>query len=194
MARVGVYMQITPVDSDNNLFRVEDVFSETLVDRVLSTNWLEVPWRRQEYQENWNRRRVEVESLDWFPHWEQEMSMLIDDVSQAVGYELGTYGGTAFWLDEPGFLCPLHTDGELPGSFHLTWIGDRDQGTTFYNSKNDTDIRYQVPMTPNAGYVMINLPDSTGYRRLLWHGMLHPVQDNKFRLTSYSWLFPSTPL
>jgi hypothetical protein len=187
-------MQITPIDNDNNLFRVENVFSAEIVNHVLSTDWLNVPWHRQEYQENWNRRRVEVESLPWFAQWEQEMSALISDVSQAVGYNLGTYGGTAFWLDEPGFSCPLHTDGEMPGSFHLTWIGDDDQGTTFYHTKNHSDIRYQVPMVPNAGYVMINLPDNTGYRKLLWHGMLHPVQDTKFRLTSYSWLFPTAAL
>jgi hypothetical protein len=98
----------------------------------------------------------------------------------------GTYG-TAFWVDEPGFVCDLHTDGAMSGSLHLSWIGT---GTSFYWHKDHTTPRYQVPALPNSGYIMINQVDSTGFRKMIWHGMLTPVPENTFRLTSYTWLTP----
>jgi hypothetical protein len=45
-------------------------------------------------------------------------------------------------------------------------------------------------MVPNTGYIMINQPDETGYRKLLWHAMLTEVPEDSFRLTSYSWMTP----
>jgi hypothetical protein len=52
MARTGIPMQITAVDSEHNLFCVQDVFSSELVDQVLATTWPELSWTRQEGQEN----------------------------------------------------------------------------------------------------------------------------------------------
>ena len=178
-------MQITPVDSENNLFRVENVFSADLAERVLATDWVNVPWQRQEGQETWNRRRLNNASLPWITEWDMQLSQSWSSVEKQVGVKIAPYFGTAFWLDEHDFTCTMHTDGELPGSLHLTWVG---AGTTFYWYKDPATVRYQVPAMPNAGYIMINQPDTTGYRKLLWHAMLEPVQN--FRVTSYTWITP----
>lgn len=185
MAGVSVPMQITAVDSDNNLFRVASIFSDDLVQKVLTTDWLNLAWDRQEGQENWARRRIQDSAIAWLPQWNQELTAQWADIERSLGIKIAPYCGTAFWVDEPGFTCSMHTDGELPGSLHMPWIGP---GTTFYWYKDENAVRYQVPAEPNSGYIMINKPDETGYRKLLWHAMLTPVEN--FRVTSYTWLIP----
>ena len=178
-------MQVTAVDSDRNLFRVENAFSEPLVAQVLATDWLTLPWDRQEGQENWARRRIRNSAIPWLQDWDNELARQWNSIETQLGIKIAPYFGTAFWVDEPGFTCSMHTDGELPGSLHMPWIGP---GTTFYWYKDPASLRYQVPAEANAGYIMINKPDSTGYRKLLWHAMLTPVKN--FRVTSYTWLTP----
>ena len=178
-------MQITAVDSENNLFRIENIFSQTLVEQVLSTDWLNLAWDRQEGQENWARRRIRNSSLAWLSAWDNELLQHWNSIEAHLQIKIAPYFGTAFWVDEPGFTCSMHTDGELPGSLHMPWIGP---GTSFYWYKDPASLRYQVPARANAGYIMINKPDETGYRKLLWHAMLTPVEN--FRVTSYTWITP----
>lgn len=182
-------MKITPVDQEPNLYFVEDAVPQSLVNVILSTPWLDLPWKPQEGQEQWHRRKIDDSALPWALQWDLACHVIWGQIASAVGYNLADYMGTAWWLDEPGFECPLHTDGEMPGAMQLCWIGARiDLGTTFYWYKDQASKRYQFPMTPNSGYVMINRPNQDGSRNLLWHGMLTPVPRNTFRLTSYSWI------
>ena len=176
-------MQITPVDCDNNLFKVENVFTPDLVAQILTTDWLNIPWQRQEGQENWARRRITDSAISWIDQWHSELNSQWSTIEQCVGRKLHPYSDTAWWLDEPGFTCSMHTDGELPGSMHLTWRGP---GTAFYWHKDPATLRYQTPLQPNAGYIMINQADATGYRPLLWHAMLTP--SHSYRVTSYTWI------
>lgn len=184
-------MKIEAVDKEQNLFSIKDVVDQQLVEQVLATDWLNLPWQRQEGQESWARRRIDNSSLPWIEQWHNHMRSIWPDVEQQLGIEIHGYTDTAFWIDEPGFTCSMHTDGEMPGSLHLTWIGSEDtHGTAFYWYKNPDSLRYQVPMQSNAGYIMINKSNDQGYRKLLWHAMLTPVPENTFRLTSYTWLIP----
>jgi hypothetical protein len=187
MAGVGTLMQITPVDSENNLFRVENVVSAELSQQVQATDWTILPWTRQPGQEQWARRCIVDSAISWMSQWHEEMNSLWPSISDALGIAIAPYCGTAFWLDEQGFTCGMHTDGELPGSLHMTWIGS---GTTFYWHNNPNTVRYQIPSQPNAGYIMTNVPDNNSYRKLQWHAMLNPVPKNTFRLTSYTWIIP----
>ena len=186
MARTGIPMQITAVDSEHNLFQVQDVFSSELVEQVLATPWLELAWTRQEGPFRL-RRYIKDSAISWLPQWVQELDQYWTTIQQKLDIKLAPYSGTAFWLDEPGFTCSIHTDGEMSGSLHIPWIGT---GTSFYWYKDPATLRYQVPALPNSGYIMINQADSTGFRKLIWHGMLKPVPQNTFRLTSYTWLTP----
>lgn len=190
MARVSTLMQITSIDQDNNLFRITDVFSQDLVDKILATDWINLSWERQPGQESWARRSIPDSTLPWNDQYTQEIQALWPQIEEAYGAPMYHYMGTAWWLDEPGFTCSMHTDGELPGSIQLTWFGAENSGTTFYWDNNTATVRYQNPMIPNSGYMMKNLADATGYRRLLWHAMLNPVPANTFRLNSYIWIQP----
>ena len=189
MARVRIFMQITPVDSSNNLFRIVDVFPQHIVDAVLATDWLNLPWQRQEGQELWARRRIDNSALPWMKDWDDHFSKIMPEIEQGLGKKLRGYQGTAWWVDEPGFTCAMHTDGEMPGSCQLTWIGALPElATTFYHYKDPTALRHQFLVQPNAGYIMINTATAEGYRHLQWHAMLTPVPAGTFRLNSYSWL------
>jgi len=178
-------MQITAVDQDHNLFRVTDVFPHSLVEKILTTDWMNLPWQPQEGQENWARRRIVDTAIPWIDQWHEEISSQWSYIEQQVGRKLHPYFGTAWWLDEPGFTCSMHTDGEMPGSMHLVWRGP---GTAFYWHKDPATLRYQTPAQPNAGYIMINQADDSGYRKLLWHAMLTP--SDSYRITSYTWTHP----
>jgi len=181
-------MQITAVDDQHNLFFVEDVFPPDIVTKILNTTWIDMPWRSQEGQENWPRRRIDNNALSWMPEYEAHLESIWSDLAQGLGRPIQPYQGTAWWLDQPGFTCALHTDGEMSGSMQLTWFGENNTGTTFYHYKDPAAVRYQFPMKLNSGYVMINTADTTGYRRLQWHGMLTPVHPYALRLTSYHWI------
>lgn len=184
-------MRITQVDEVNDLYLVNDAVPSDLVEKILATPWLTLPWERQAGQESWARRRIDDAVLPWLPEWETCCQNFWQQISDTIGVPLQSYGGTAWWLDEPGFTCALHTDGELPGSMQLTWIGARpDLGTCFYWYKNPANLRYRFPMEVNTGYIMVKRMEESGYRPLAWHGMLTPVPRNTFRLTSYSWLNP----
>lgn len=191
MAGTGIHMHITKLDDVNDLYAIEEAIPAALVAKILSTSWLDLPWIRQEGQESWARRRIEDDAIAWLPEWHLACSAIWQSIADALEVDLEPYGGTAWWLDEPGFTCALHTDGEMPGSMQLTWIGARpDLGTCFYWYKDPATLRHRFPMKPNSGYVMIKRVDASGYRPLAWHGMLTPVPRNTFRLTSYSWLVP----
>ena len=178
-------MLVTPTDSENNLFQVEHAVSAGLTAQVLATDWISLPWQRQEGQESWARRRITNTAIPWIDQWHCELDDQWPTIEQQVGKKLHPYSGTAWWLDEPGFTCSMHTDGEMPGSMHLTWCGP---GTAFYWHKDPATLRYQSPEHANAGYIMINQPNAQGYRQLLWHAMLKPSES--YRVTSYTWITP----
>lgn len=178
-------MFVNAIDNENNLFRVEHAVSEELAMQVMATDWMALPWQRQEGQENWARRRITDSDIPWIDQWHGELNDQWAVIEQSVGRKLHPYSGTAWWLDEPGFTCSMHTDGEMPGSMHLTWQGP---GTAFYWHKDPATLRYQTLAQPNAGYIMINQADAQGYRQLLWHAMLTP--SDSYRITSYTWIHP----
>lgn len=183
-------MQISAVDEYKDLFSVTDIVSPDLLQKILSTPWWELEYRDQPAQENWPRRLILTHQLTWLDQWIDELSAAWPKMELCMETKLQPYTDTAWWVDEPGFTCAIHTDGEMPGSLHLDWIGDKNLATMFYHSKHDKDIRFQQDFVANSGYAMINQLDDQGYRHLQWHGMLHPVPENSFRLTSYTWLIP----
>lgn len=182
-------MLIKAIDHSATLFLIRDALPQDLVRTVLQTDWANLPWQRQPGQEQWRRRRIDESVLPWKQHWDQCMQQLWPNIAAQCHRTLQSYQGTAWWLDEPGFTCDLHTDGEMPGAMQLTWIGaNQNLGTAFYHYKNTHSLRYQFELEPNCGYIMFNMADSQGARYLQWHGMLNAVPEHSFRLTSYSWI------
>jgi hypothetical protein len=180
-------MLTTAIDQDNNLFLVKDVLSDELVQKVLSTDWLNLP--HQKYNPNSLRRHIDQADIPWIDQWATELAQACVLASQQAGQNLGSYAGTGFWLDEAGFEFSCHTDGEIPGSMHLYWIGNENLGTRFYYHKNRNVLRKQFDFEPNSGYLLKNCPDDSGYRLLQWHDMPATVPVGTYRLTSYTWLW-----
>jgi hypothetical protein len=177
-------MNIRPIDSSNNLFSVANIVPNDLVEKIINTDWMSLDYTKQELQETWPRRRIKNSAIPWMSQWEDHFRSIWDQLIDCIQCDppvnyIG-YSDTAFWVDEPGFNCAIHTDGGLKGSMQLYWLGDRNQGTTFYHTKNIRDLRHQFEFEPNQGYIMIRDPQ--------WHAMLTTVQPSQVRVTSYSWL------
>jgi hypothetical protein len=189
MARTGIPMQITPVDQDNNLFEIVDLVPQSLVDQITQTPWMSLQYKLEEGNRNL-RRRVLNNQLSWINEWHNCVAQVWDIIKKETGSNYLNYSDTGFWIDMPTYTCPIHTDGELPGAIQMYWVGSNlDIGTTWYQYRDHPDkIRHAFKFVPNTGYIMINTPEANGYRKLQWHGMLNPVPDNSFRVSSYSWL------
>ena len=189
MARTGIPMQITAVDQEHNLFAIIDLVPQSLVDKILETDWLSLEHTLTEGN-RLLRRQVQNNQLPWIDEWHDCMRQSWQSIVEQTTCNHLNYADTGFWIDMPTYTCPIHTDGELPGSIQMYWIGaDTNIGTTWYHHKNQLDqTRHVFKFIPNTGYIMINQPEPNGYRKLQWHGMLTPVPDNSFRVSSYSWL------
>jgi hypothetical protein len=183
-------MKITPVDHYHDLFYIEDIISNELVEKILTTPWLSLSWDRQEGQAHMNRRRIDNSELEWIHEFDRAMVAHKEQIIKHCGINDFWYLSTGFWVDEPGFECKIHTDGTLPGSIQLNWIGDINLGTTFYHDEHGLQTRQRFISRPNQGYLMINLPDRTGNRHLQWHGMTNAIPEGTYRVTSYSWITP----
>jgi hypothetical protein len=190
MAGAETSMQLVPIDHINNLFQVSNAVSSDLEKKIVSTEWTRLQFVKQPGQETWSRRLIINDQLEWINQWDQEMHNSWQKLQEIIKVELYPYVETAFWLDEPGFACGIHTDGDLPGSLQLNWIGDKNLATEFYHTKNFYDKRFSQPFIPNTGYAMVNMPGKDGSRYLQWHGMLNPVPQSTVRVTSYVWLLP----
>ena len=189
MARTGIPMQITAVDQDHNLFAIIDLVPQSLVDKILETDWLSLEHTLTEGN-RLLRRQVQNNQLPWINEWHDCMRQNWQSIVEQTTCNHLKYADTGFWIDMPTYTCPIHTDGELPGAIQMYWVGSNvDIGTTWYQYRDHLDkIRHAFKFVPNTGYIMINNPESNGYRKLQWHGMLTPVPDNSFRVSSYSWL------
>lgn len=184
-------MQITSVDKHNNLFLVKDLIPQSIVEKILFTPWMELKWARQEGQETWNRRRIDHDDIPWQNEWDECLSNFWPELEKILEMPLFKYTGTAWWVDEPGFTVPIHTDGTMPGAIQMSWIADNaDLGTVFYNDQAGESVRYKFLAEVNTGYMMINVPDINGQRHEQWHGMSTPVPEGTFRVHSYSWIKP----
>ena len=92
-------MLVTPIDSENNLFRVEHAVSVDLAELVVTTDWLALPWQRQEGQENWSRRRITDTAIPWIDQWHRELGQQWSTIESTIGRQLQPYFGTAWWVD-----------------------------------------------------------------------------------------------
>ena len=129
-------MQIHSVDLYADLYQVSDLIPADLEQQILSTPWLDLDFTAQQGQENWRRRRVVNKQLPWFGEFHQALQSNHAMIEAVTKQKFDAYMDTAFWVDLPGFICPLHTDGELPASMQIFWAGEPDTGTGFYHSKN----------------------------------------------------------
>lgn len=175
--------EIIDTDGTGRIYQINNLLTAEEVADVMSTNWLEQPWHREQLQESWRRRR-----LDSSPHIDR-LSGYINGKLRLINQLANKnfqFMDTAWWVDEPGFTVAMHTDGHLPYTMQLYWEVPSDQfGTVFYYYKKVDAVRYKLLSIPNHGYLMDNHcePD---HQLLHWHAMLNKVPENKIRVSSYS--------
>jgi hypothetical protein len=175
---------ITSIDPTNRIWQVVDLLPTEQTAEILAVDWLNMPWRRGHMQEHWHRRWINeqhptIQKLNLYVHNQ------IPSINQALGTNYTRCNG-AWWLDDPGFIVSIHTDGEMLNSLQMAWIAPSDDyGTRFYFDKAGHHLMYQALGRTNTGYIMLNHQDENGAQPLHWHGMLTPVPSGTFRLSSY---------
>ena len=182
-------MIIVPIDKENRLFAVTEVLPLELVNQILQLDWENLPWVEQPQQEHWKRRNIDFLQVPELININKYIENLCTEVELACFIEFtnNQYITTRWWYDLPGFTVPIHTDGQLPSTMQLFWEGtDITKGPKFYNSKRETDIKYDFPFNTNTGYLMLNGANNDGSYPLQWHGMMNAVAPGTYRLTSYT--------
>jgi hypothetical protein len=177
--------QFTSVDAAQHIWQVIDLLPAAAVADIMSLDWLSMPWTRGYLQESWPRRQIQLDP-ETTQRFEQYFLEQLPVINQALSINCQHFD-LKWWLDEPGFLVHNHTDGELPASLQVNWIGgDPDWGTAFYKDKARQNLLWQTSGQTNTGYIMLNHKNPDGSQPELWHAMLNPVPPGQFRLSSYS--------
>jgi hypothetical protein len=175
------------IDPAGRLWQIQDLLPTQQVDEIVKVDWPALETIKIPQQHFWLRQQVA-----WDEPAIQKISRYISDQLPVINQSLGTnftHCGGHFWIDMPGFDCPMHTDGHLSNSMQLYWIvPGPEYGTGFYNFKNVDTLLYQFESRPNSGYLMLNHPNDDGSQPLLWHAMLNPVPEGTIRVSSY-WQF-----
>lgn len=173
-------MNITAVDQQKNLFKIENILPDSLVQEILSTDWMAEPWDLMEWQEHWNRRKISDTPL--LNRVDEYLNSILPAIGEAC--EIGVNQcHTIVWLDQPGLTVPPHLDNQgMPIAMQLYWnINDQNLGTEFYHDADGKSVRYKCPYTVNTGYLMLNNTLEQ------WHGMMHAIPEGTYRLCSYTY-------
>jgi len=182
-------MNIIPFDNFNNLFLIENLVSESLLNKITSTPWLNfnyIDWKPG-YK---FRRTIELsnEIVEWQDEWNDTIFSIWDQLQRQLNVNLQEFrhNDTKWWVDAPGFKTSIHLDNaSVLAAMQMYWQGGSEFGTTFYgpttDPTNNAPVRYQTTAIPNTGYIMINGPDQ-------WHGTTLQLPENTLRVTSYTLL------
>ena len=171
-------MQINPVDDRNDLFLVDQILPNYMIESINQEPLEDIPHTKQEWQESWNRKRLLVtpdSTLEKIAEHYNSSKLLI---GEAIGLDI-TQIDTRFWLDYDGFTCGRHLDNEGVDFVMQIYLSDApaNLGTVFYDGET---VRKAFSFTKNTGYLMIN-----NDRQM--HGMEQKVPKDVQRLTSYSY-------
>ena len=173
-------MKITPVDSKNDLYFVENIYPQNLLDDLLSLDHLATPGSAEELQENYPRKKL-AHTYDTYEVFNKYVQSLQTNIEQSLGFEFLSCD-TAFWLDLPGFDMESHLDNDGVYAAMQIYLSEntKPMPTVFYNTNGSVRFipKYQV----NSGYLMLNNSNQ-------WHAMPYTVPDNEYRLTSYTWFY-----
>ena len=171
-------MNIQPIDNKFDLFQVSHLLPDDLLVKLSKLPLETVPFTKQEWQEEWNRRLLVptpgsvLESIaDYYDSRKR-------DIGKSTGLDI-TKIDTRFWLDYEGFDCQRHIDNEGVDYVMQIFLSEAptNLGTVFYE---DDQVRKAFEFTKNSGYIMFN-------NKVQTHGMEQKVPKDVQRLTSYSY-------
>lgn len=181
-------MNLQPLDPERRLWQVDEFLPEELAEQFYRADWLSANSTQSvEQPDLWPRSQIE-----WNDPLAQSLGQIINSQLPEINRQLNTNftrSGGHFWIDHPGFQCPIHTDGHLANSMQLYWIvPNEDYGTSFYYYRDLNTLKYQFLSRPNTGYIMLNHLNEDGSQPLQWHAMTRRVPPNTIRISSY-WQF-----
>jgi hypothetical protein len=177
-------MTITPVDSKNDLFFVENIYPQNLLTDLLAIDHLQTPSKTEELQSDYPRKKLILTDFRYNAIVEYVQSLQTIITKHLNTKFLGC--DTAFWLDLPGFEMGNHLDnnGDVDGNWVAMQIylteNTKPMPTVFYNS--DGTVRFRPEYRINCGYLMLNNTEH-------WHAMPYAVPKNEYRLTTYTWFW-----
>lgn len=176
-------MKITAIDSRQDLYLIQDILPSSLILDIAQEPVQDYSWELQEGQEAWKRRKLILPPSSKLHLVDKYLNEIRHNIAKDIGVIWHEYDcWSSFWLDFPGFTTDIHLDGYLPCAMQL-YLGHNisDIGTVFYHDHTvPLRVRYQFEYKPNTGYLMLNNQNQ-------WHGMLKPVPNDSFRLSSYTY-------
>lgn len=181
-------MRISATDHSNNLFVIEDVVPRDLEQALDQHDWSALTGTPSLPQPDWHRENLSPGDHVLLLELDSALRWARYEIERQLDLEF-SYCYTDFWLDRGGFSVPVHTDSIIASSLQLYWHGPAHTGTTFLNSKDPQDVRYQMQFRPNSGYLMLNM-SVNDIQPLQWHGMFQDLERDSIRLTSYTRLGP----
>ena len=193
-------MQITSVDSKQDLYHMKDVLPNELITELRKIPLDTAPFTKMDWQEHMPRRRLTQMPGSVLTQIHQNLNDNKSQIANAIGQHINTID-TAFWYDLEGFDFSPHIDNPGVEKVMQIYLSDcNNAGTVFYNVKDsDVEVRedaqvwhYQGPRPPldirqafefkeNTGYLMIN-----GKHQL--HGVPNKIGKDDIRLSVYCWI------
>jgi hypothetical protein len=116
-------MNIVAIDDRKDLFQVKDVISNKTMDKLSKVELEDVSWTKQEWQEDWKRRKLDVAPDSIFEQIQKEINSQAELIGAIIGRTI-IHINVNFWLDLPGFTVTPHIDnpGKASQKFTLMWI------------------------------------------------------------------------
>ena len=161
-----------------DLFEVSLLLPDDLLVELSKLPLDTVPFTKQEWQEDWNRRLLVPTQGSVLESIVEYYDSRKSDIGKSIGLDI-TKIDTRFWFDYEGFDCGRHIDNDGVDYVMQIFLSEAppNLGTVFYE---DDRVRKAFKFTKNSGYIMFNNKGQT-------HGMEQKVPKGVQRLTSYSY-------
>jgi len=190
-------MNIVAIDDRKDLFQVKDVISNKTMDKLSKVELEDVSWTKQEWQEDWKRRKLDVAPDSIFEQIQKEINSQAELIGAIIGRTI-IHINVNFWLDLPGFTVTPHIDNPAVDNAFQLYLKDCDNaGTVFYNIEEDeieirddaqkwhyfgdevpSSLRHTFNCVKNTGYIMLN-----NEKQL--HGVPTTLGKDDLRLSAY---------
>ncbi|SVA24273.1 uncharacterized protein METZ01_LOCUS77127 [marine metagenome] len=190
-------MNIVAIDDIKDLFQIKDVISNETMNKLSKVELKDVSWTKQEWQEDWKRRKLDVAPDSIFEQIQKEINSQAELIGAIIGRTI-IHINVNFWLDLPGFTVTPHIDNPAVDNAFQLYLKDCDNaGTVFYNIEEDeieirddaqkwhyfgdevpSSYRHTFNCVKNTGYIMLN-------NKLQLHGVPTTLGKDDLRLSAY---------
>lgn len=177
-------MIVESVKGSSRLFSITQAVNADLLQEINTIDWFSVPYGMDDHSRNSEtfRRRILPQWSDLYGRIEREINRSVPLINALSGQNYRYVGGT-WQICEPDFYCPIHTDGHKPNVMIIYWqTPGTGFGTTFYNSRDTTDVFHEFPSVPNTGFFANYEPGLGESWPEMWHASSQPVPKNGYRL------------